>query len=141
MKSIIAVLLTATLAVPLMSFAGPGGPGGPGGHGGPGGFAGPGGNPGMIPHGGGRQPNGWVSALPDLATTLLIGGMTYWIVNDIYYQRSGNGYVVVDRPVETTPRSMQVLDFGGKRYYVQEGHYYVREIDGHYTEVPRPAGL
>lgn len=33
------------------------------------------------------------------------------------------------------------LDLDGRRYYVREGHYYLREIDGRYTEVPPPAAL
>ncbi len=45
------------------------------------------------------------------------------------------------RPAEAPDSTLQVLDFNGKRYYVKEGHYYSRDIDGNYTEVPRPAGL
>jgi len=39
------------------------------------------------------------------------------------------------------PQQLQALDYNGKRYYVQSGHYYQRNIDGEYIEVPRPDGL
>lgn len=135
MKRIIPIALIMTLSIPLTCAAGPGG------HGGNDGPGRPDGGPGMMHHGGGKHGGQWLSTLPDIATALLIGGMTYWVVNGIYYQQADNGYVVVERPAESPSKTMQILDFGGKRYYVQQGHYYVRDINGNYTEVPRPAGL
>ncbi|KGD72835.1 hypothetical protein HA49_11450 [Tatumella morbirosei] len=124
MKKVIAPLLALSLVLPGVAMAHPGfGGGGPGwGHGGPG--------------WGGRG-----SFLPDLATGVLIGGLTYYLLNGQYYQRQGNQYVVVNPPPQSAPQSTQVLDYGGKRYYVQAGHYYQRDINGEYIEVPRPAGL
>ena len=121
MKKIIPSLLALTLAMPAITLAQPGGPdfGGPG-------FGGPG------PGGG---------FLPDLATGVLIGGLTYYLLNGIYYQRQGDEYVVVNPPPDSPPQHLQALDYNGKRYYVQSGHYYQRNVDGDYIEVPPPAGL
>lgn len=80
--------------------------------------------------------------LPEAATAVLIGGLTYYLLNGSYYQRHGDEYVVVEPPAGSrVSNEMQVLDFNGKRFYVQDGHYYQRQIDGDYVEVPRPAGL
>lgn len=109
--------------------------------------------PGFQPHGGHGFPDGGrrddiprpgdrFSILPDIATTVLLGGLTYYLVNGIYYQRQGTQYVVVEKPSSApSPSGAQVLDFNGKRYYVRDGHYYTRDIDGNYFEVPRPNGL
>lgn len=123
-EKVIAPLLALSLVLPGVAMAHPGwGGGGPGwGGGGPG--------------WGGRG-----SFLPDLATGVLIGGLTYYLLNGQYYQRQGNEYVVVNPPPQSSPQSTRVLDYGGKRYYVQAGHYYQRDINGEYIEVPRPAGL
>lgn len=129
MKKIIASLLTLTLLTPALAFAHPGdwGPGGWDHHGGPG------------PRWGGPGPVGF---LPEAATAVLIGGLTYYLLNGNYYQRHGDEYVVVEPPAESRVSSeMRVLDFNGRRFYVQEGHYYQRQPDGEYVEVPRPAGL
>ncbi|GAA0500936.1 hypothetical protein GCM10009414_08140 [Tatumella terrea] len=132
MKKVIPSLLALTLIMPGIALAYPHGPG-PG-FGGPGpGFGGPGWRGGPGPGGGGF--------LPDLATGVLIGGLTYYLLNGIYYQRQGNDYVVVNPPPQSTPQQLQALDYNGKRYYVQSGHYYQRNIDGEYIEVPRPDGL
>lgn len=125
MKKLIGSLLVMTLLSPGMVFAHPGGPG----WGGPGsGWGGPG-------------PGGPGGLLPDLATGVIIGGLTYYLLNGNYYQRQGNQYVVVNPPPDSAPRHLQVLDYNGKRYYVQDGHYYQRDINGKYLEVPRPPGL
>ena len=130
MKKIIASLLTLTLLTPALAFAHPGDWGPPGGwdrHGGHG------------PHWGGPGP---VRFLPEAATAVLIGGLTYYLLNGNYYQRHGDEYVVTEPPAESRVSSeMRVLDFNGKRFYVQAGHFYQRQIDGNYVEVPRPAGL
>ena len=133
MKKVIASVLALTLIAPAIAFAHPWGPG-PGPHwgGGPG------------PHWGGPGPrwggSGPLRFLPEAATAVLIGGLTYYMLNGNYYQRSGDTYVVVQPPADRV-EGMRVLDFNGRRYYVQEGHYYERDINGSYTEVPRPYGL
>lgn len=40
-----------------------------------------------------------------------------------------------------TDASLIPLDLDGRRYYVRAGHYYQRELDGRYIEVPPPAAL
>ncbi|MEN4603775.1 DUF6515 family protein [Pantoea agglomerans] len=132
MKKIIASLLTLTLTLltPALAFAHPGDWGPPGGWGRHGGHG---------PHWGGPGP---VRFLPEAATAVLIGGLTYYLLNGNYYQRHGDEYVVTEPPAESRVSSeMRVLDFNGKRFYVQAGHFYQRQIDGDYVEVPRPAGL
>lgn len=128
MKKVIASVLALTLLSPVFAFAHPGDWGhGPG------------------PHWEGGGPHwegpGRLGFLPDAATAVLIGGLTYYLLNGSYYQRQGDNYVVVEPPAEPSGGGMRVLDFNGKRFYVQEGHYYQREINGDYVEVPRPSGL
>ncbi|WP_343554015.1 DUF6515 family protein [Pantoea sp.] len=126
MKTVIASVLALTLLTPAISFAHPG-------------YWGPGPGPrwGGGPHWGHPGP---LRFLPEAATAVLLGGLTYYMLNGNYYQRQGDTYVVV-QPPEAPQGGMRVLDFNGKRYYVQEGHYYQREIGGNYVEVPRPYGL
>lgn len=60
----------------------------------------------------------------------------------MYYQRQNdNTYVVVQPPTERFSSGMDAIDYNGERFYVQDGHYYRRDIDGRYIEVPRPPGL
>ncbi|GLR09490.1 hypothetical protein COO59_04710 [Mixta theicola] len=136
MKKVIASLLALTLTAPVVAVAHPGGGPGPGWHH----DSGPGWH-----HGGG---GGWgrpapFRFLPEAATAVLIGGLTYYLLNGNYYQRQGDTYVVAEPPAErvTLDNRMRALDYNGRRYYVQDGHYYERSIDGEYLEVPRPPGL
>ena len=133
MKKVMTTLLALALLAPTLASAHPGGWGpGPGWH--------DGGPRGPEWHGGGP---GRLSFLPDAAAAVLIGGLTYYVLNGNYYQRDrDNSYVVVDRPVERySDGSMHALDYNGERFYVEDGHYYRRNIDGQYLEVPRPPGL
>lgn len=133
MKKVIASLLALALAAPLMAFAHPGGGPGPGWHHG---------GPDHGGHGWGRPAP--FRFLPEAATAVLIGGLTYYLLNGNYYQRQGDTYVVAQPPIErvvTVDSAMRALDYNGRRYYVQDGHYYERNIDGEYLEVPRPPGL
>jgi len=102
-------------------------------------------------------PHGWVGGrphygerfgfLPGLASTVLIAGLTYYVLDGVYYQRQNDQYIVVQAPPAPPTYSsgyggaMTVLDLNGERYYVNQGHYYRRDINGQYMEVPRPAGL
>lgn len=128
MKNVTATLLALTLLAPTLCVAHPYGWG-----------------PGPGPHWGGPGPRwghpGPLRFLPDAATAVLIGGLTYYLLNGSYYQRQGETYVVVQPPERSPAEGMRVLDYNGRRYYVQEGHYYQREIGGEYSEVPRPYGL
>lgn len=122
MKKVIASVLALTLIAPAIVSAHPGGWG-----------------PGPGPHG--HWGGGPLRFLPEAAVGVLIGGLTYYMLNGNYYQRQGDNYVVVQPPVAEPTSEMRVLDFNGKRYYVQDGHYYQRQIDGDYVEVSRPYGL
>ena len=41
-------------------------------------------------------------SLPTAATTILIAGLTYYVVDNIFYRRVPSGYQVVEKPVQTT---------------------------------------
>lgn len=86
-------------------------------------------------HGGGPR-----HSMPRDAEALLIGGMTYYVLNGLYYQHHGSEYVTVAPPPQEAT-SMTALDYKGRRYYVQHGHYYSRTPGGEYVEVSRPQGL
>lgn len=109
---------------------------------GPGGPMGPGpGAPWQAP-----IPGMPVDRLPLGVETVIVAGLTYYMLNGIFYQRHDDGYVVVDAPnnvasAQTTPGGTTVLDLNGQRYYVKDGSYYQRNINGQYIEVPRPPGL
>ncbi|WP_395490829.1 DUF6515 family protein [Cedecea davisae] len=81
-----------------------------------------------------------LTVLPGLATAIIVGGLTYYVVNGIYYQRQGAEYVRVETP-SSPGAGISVLDYNGKRYYVRNGSYFQKDINGNYFEVPRPAGL
>ncbi len=139
MKKVLILLFSLSLVMPVAGFAAPGW------------------------HGDHRPyhygPHGWVGGrphygerfgfLPGVAATVLAAGLTYYVLDGIYYQRQNNEYVVVNAPADvpapqayvSSPGTMTVLDMNGERYYVNQGHYYRRDINGQYLEVPRPAGL
>ena len=120
-----AVLMTMLIVSPSMVLAGPG--------------PGPGPEPMPEPwmH---HAPSQRLSVLPDLATALIIGGLTYYVINGIYYQKQGAEYIRVETPSGINS-GLNVVDYNGKRYYVRNGSYYQKDIDGNYIEVPRPSGL
>ncbi len=128
-------LLSMVIALP--ALAGPGDMDRPGGwekasprHGG---YAGPESGPGHR-----------VDRLPGGVETLLLAGLTYYVLDGIFYRQQENHYVVVSPPPQVlvaAESGLVPLDLDGRRYYVREGHYYLREIDGRYTEVPPPAAL
>lgn len=141
MKKLLSLVLSLSLVVPLASWAGPDwdhhGRGGPGWDG----------HRGWGP-GGGPRRGARFDFLPGVAATVLVAGLTYYVLDGIYYQRRDNQYIVVDAP--PAPQvyesgglngNMSVVDLNGERFYVNQGHYYRRSINGQYFEVPRPAGL
>lgn len=133
MKKNICVLIMAILiASPSLVYAGPGGHAGYGGHS-------DNGRPHFNPAPTGPRESR-LDFLPALATTLILGGLTYYIVNDAYYRKQGTEYILV-QPPENTRSGLNVVDYNNKRYYVRNGSYYQKDIDGNYIEVPRPAGL
>ncbi|QTF07425.1 hypothetical protein HC231_05435 [Brenneria izadpanahii] len=134
MKRSLTILVALSLLLPVSAIAHPG----PGGHGGPGG-------PGPGDWDWGPRPGMLFDRLPYGVETVLIAGLTYYVVNGIFYQRQNDRYVVVDTPpsaaTATTQDGMTVLDMNGERFYVKNGFYYKRNINGEYIEVPKPAGL
>ncbi|BBG30682.1 MULTISPECIES: hypothetical protein [Zymobacter] len=118
---------------PPMHHQGPerGGPGGPR-EGGFGPDRGP--APGPMHRGGPRH------SMPRDAEALLIGGITYYLLDGLYYQHRGSEYITVAPPPDAAT-SMTPLDYKGRRYYVQHGHYYSRTPGGQYVEISRPQGL
>ncbi|ACS86609.1 DUF6515 family protein [Musicola paradisiaca] len=108
--------------------------------------------PGPMPFGPGfgdalthRPPvGGFLYQLPPGAETVLIAGITYYVLNGMFYRRDDNRYVVVDAPPQAAvnaPSGASVVDVNGERFYVKQGRYYKRTINGEYFEVPKPAGL
>ena len=92
----------------------------------------------------GHAPGHPVDRLPGGVETLLLAGLTYYVLDGIFYRQQENHYVVVPPPPQVlvaAETGLVPLDLDGRRYYVREGHYYLREIDGRYTEVPPPAAL
>mgnify|MGYP004605664439 CR=1 FL=1 len=128
-RSLTWLLLAATLALPTQARPGPGGP-----------FDGPGFDfPGPHP-----RPGRSFDALPVGVATVLIAGLTYYMLDGIYYRPEGDHYVVVEKPATTTvvtSSGLTTVDVDGRRYYVRDGRYYQRDINGQYIEVPPPAGL
>jgi len=97
-------------------------------------------------------PGGWVDVLPRGYQTVLVAGLTYFVLNDIWYKMNGGRYQVVTAPTQTTttttttvnggyeqPYGLTQVDIGGVRYYVRDGRYYRRNVDGEYLEVTPPA--
>ncbi|MDX7842174.1 MULTISPECIES: DUF6515 family protein [Aeromonas] len=126
-------LLAMAIALPAMA--------GPGDMGRPGGWESP--AP-QYGHGAGPGFGHRVDRLPGGVETLLLAGLTYYVLDGIFYRRQENHYVVVSPPPQVlvvAETGLIPLDLDGRRYYVREGHYYLREIDGRYTEVPPPAAL
>jgi len=92
----------------------------------------------------GSAPGHRVDRLPGGVETLLLAGLTYYVLDGIFYRQQENHYVVVSPPPQVlvaAEAGLVPLDLDGRRFYVREGHYYLREIDGRYTEVPPPAAL
>ena len=93
-------------------------------------------------------PGGWVDVLPRGYQTVLVAGLTYFVLNDIWYKMNGGRYQVVTAPTQTItpsnggneqPYGLTQVDIGGVRYYVKDGRYYRRNADGECLEVTPPA--
>ncbi|GAA4501859.1 DUF6515 family protein [Pseudaeromonas paramecii] len=149
MKSIRISVLACCLVLACQVQARPGG-GGWDNPSGPGAGPGPWIKPVPQPH---PAPGGWVDVLPRGYQTVLVAGLTYFVLNDIWYKMNGGRYQVVTAPTQTTtttttttvnggyeqPYGLTQVDIGGVRYYVRDGRYYRRNVDGEYLEVTPPA--
>jgi len=95
-----------------------------------------------------HRPGYRVRHLPVGYQTVIAAGLTYFVLNEIWYQMHGPEYVVVERPavqyrvVDAPPmvgdNGFYSIDVHGSRYYIKEGRYYRRNSDGEYLEVPPP---
>src|ERR1035437_6143579 len=96
-------------------------------------------------HGGWGGPRwgwgGWCWALPLAATAVVLAGATYYYDEGIYYQRMGNGYIVVPEPVgpvvTTIPAGYQPTIINGVAYYTINGVTYMYTPNG-YQMVQQP---
>lgn len=92
--------------------------------------------------------------MPPGYKTVIAAGVTYFVLNELWYRMHGGVYQQVQAPASSnitiinnsTPTTvissgMNVVDVNGIRYYVQNGHYYRRDTNGEYLEVAPPAGM
>lgn len=131
--------LISALVLPVATYA----------HGGPG-FDGPGfGGPGF----GGPHP-GFYDVMPPGYKTVIAAGVTYFVLDNLWYVMHGNRYEQVSAPpsnvtvinntvpatttVVTTNYGMNVVDVNGIRYYMKDGRYYRRDVNGQLLEVAPP---
>ncbi|WP_211827511.1 DUF6515 family protein [Kistimonas asteriae] len=92
-----------------------------------------------------------VAVLPVGWRSLVVAGATYYVVDNVYYQRQGGTYIVVEPPVTVVVpvaspgpnvhvASYTSLYVKGKLYYYRDGVFYDRTSSGQYRSVPAPAG-
>lgn len=90
--------------------------------------------------------------------TVVVAGVTYFVLDNLWYVMHGHDYVQVPSPqssnvtiinnpapatttVVTSPSDMAVVDVNGIRYYVKNGHYFQLRSDGQYIEVTPPRAV
>lgn len=92
--------------------------------------------------------------MPPGYKTVIAAGVTYFVLNELWYQMHGGVYEQVPAPassnvtiinngattttIANTGSVMNVVDVNGSRYYVQNGRYYRRTPDDQYLEVSPP---
>lgn len=89
--------------------------------------------------------------MPPGYKTVIAAGVTYFVLDNLWYVMHGNRYEQVSQPtnvtvinsaptttVVTTDSGMKVVDVNGIRYYTEGGHYYRRDINGQMLEVAPP---
>ena len=98
--------------------------------------------------------------MPPGYKTVIAAGVTYFVLNELWYRMHGGMYEQVAAPqqpqssnvtiinngattttIANTGSVMNVVDINGNRYYTQYGRYYRRTPDGQYFEVATPNGL
>ena len=93
--------------------------------------------------------------MPPGYKTVIAAGVTYFVLNELWYRMHGGVYEQVQAPassnvtiinngattttIANTVSVMNVVDVNGTRYYVQDGRYYRRSPDGQYLEVAPPS--
>ncbi len=87
--------------------------------------------------------------------TVVVAGVTYFVLDNLWYVMHGDRYqqvqapassnvtIINNGPATTTvvPTGMSVVDVNGLRYYVKAGHYYRLNSDGQYLEVTPPKDI
>ncbi len=97
------------------------------------------------------------NVMPPGYKTVIAAGVTYFVLNELWYRMHGGVYEQVSAPassnvtiinngattttIANTGSVMNVVDVNGERFYVQNGRYYRRTPDGQYFEVSPPSGL
>ncbi len=97
------------------------------------------------------------NVMPPGYKTVIAAGVTYFVLNELWYRMHGGAYEQVAAPassnvtiinngattttIANTGSVMNVVDVNGERFYVQNGIYYRRTPDGQYFEVAPPSGL
>ena len=93
--------------------------------------------------------------MPPGYKTVIAAGVTYFVLNELWYRMHGGVYEQVQAPassnvtiinngattttIANTGSVMNVVDVNGTLYYVQDGRYYRRSPDGQYLEVAPPS--
>ncbi len=92
-----------------------------------------------------------VAVLPVGWRSLVVAGATYYVVDNVYYRRQGDTYIVVEPPATvvvpaSSPApavhevSFTSVYVKGKLYYYRDGVFYDKSPSGQYHIVPAPAG-
>lgn len=109
-----------------------------------------------------REHPRYYRVMPPGYKTVIAAGVTYFVLDNLWYMMHGDRYeqvqaptnvtvinnppvvasppVIINQPVVTNPNlsPMTVIDVRGIRYYLKEGRYYRRDINGQYLEVTPP---
>lgn len=106
------------------------------------------------PHGGpdfdGPHPQ-FYNEMPSGYKTVVVAGITYFVLDNLWYLMHGDKYEQVATPTNVTVINnppaviqtssnpgMNVVDVNGLRYYVKDGRYYRRDVNGQLLEVTPP---
>ncbi|WP_321409062.1 hypothetical protein [Tolumonas auensis] len=92
--------------------------------------------------------------MPPGYKTVIAAGVTYFVLNELWYRMHGGAYEQVQAPassnvtiinngattttIANTGSVMNVIDVNGSRYYTQNGRFYRHTPDGQYLEVAPP---
>lgn len=92
--------------------------------------------------------------MPPGYKTVIAAGVTYFVLNELFYRMHGGVYEQVPAPatsnvtiinngattstIANTGSVMNVVDINGVRYYTQNGRYYRLNSNGEYLEVAPP---
>jgi len=92
--------------------------------------------------------------MPPGYKTVIAAGVTYFVLNELFYRMHGGVYEQVAAPassnvtiinngattstIANTGSVMNVVDINGVRYYTQNGRYYRLNSNGEYLEVAPP---